>query len=486
METRSSRRAAATAEPMNTAGDIAAKRADPAPGGDRRTARSMARASSKVPSASGTRASARTRIARQAVPVEVNKNPYTPAIKKPTTTRVQSHKLTPQALPAPEQMAARAPPAAVPLQTADSKTPLVQKCIAAVEANIELSLEAPPTSLSPIAAPQTAQGPKTADPLTDTQVKLNPLPSNPCPDYEMNQTLFAQAPVAFLPLLPRSAASGFRAVFNGALAWQHPTWHDLVISGMSCAQAYHILTALSQDSGSIDSDGTPMATLASQRFLVEDPVAQLQISAFLGVHDQRSEETRTKKFDASPDAFPLEYWVVRSHTDGWNRAMKYALMGVSMDASEVCTSISHTSEVPEEERVAMVEYVQRLVAGAKRANMPLEWGQVTTPEDASNRELCITVVRLLLFALKIVVSRQVPEWMHFLVDNQTLASVSFAIALQDRMQLGPVVDWAAVWDVMKSASAAAENDHRYKWCRVYMQLGHPLLVTSTFARNHVL
>lgn len=464
--TRSSRsRAVATvADPSNKSGDMIAERANPA----RRTTRSMGLASLNVPPTTGTRSTTRARNARQTTPAEDNKNPYTPAIKKASTTNSRVQRRTNKLTPPPEKVIAATSPVVAVTEQTPAKPPMAQQSATALDSRISFSFDARASPLSSVVTPDPALLKPTTDPLKDTEIKTNPLPVAPSSNNEVNQstaeTMYTKAPVDYLPLLPRPAAVGFSSVLNKSLwQWKHPRMEDLVISGMSGAQVYNLLTALSEDSGSVDSNGTPMATLASLRFLVEDPLVPVQISRLLKMHDEFSEQMRIVEMAAAHQYFPVEYAVVMAYTDGWHRAMKETLMGVSMDAAAICDYICRMEEVPKEERRAMMEYVLRLVDGAKRAgaNTPLAPG-----EDASNRTLCVTVASLLLFALKTVLAREVPAWMYNVLADNALASVTCAVALQDRIQPGPVVEWPAVWDAMNGA--AAEEASQYEWCRAFM------------------
>ena len=278
-----------------------------------------------------------------------------------------------------------------------------------------------------------------------------------------------QGAVDFLPLLPRTAAHGFQKVLHRANMSQNCSERSeaFILKGMSGCQVFNLLGVLSIP-GSTNEDGTLMATLASQRYLITDPIASVALSKLMDMHDENSANTWMMHLSAEPEKFSAERQLINGNTDGWDRAVKgVCSMGLTMDAAELCNAI-HTklTDIPIEERAGMVVYIRALVSGAQKAKMALKQGCVVPADDANNRLLCVQVVRLLIFALKIVVGLDVPEWMYVVVSDVEIMSAAFAVAMQEKVTLGWEIDYEPVYAAVGMAALGAESP--YSWCKRYL------------------
>ena len=276
-----------------------------------------------------------------------------------------------------------------------------------------------------------------------------------------------QGAVNFSPLLPRTAAHGFQKLLNRANMSQacSDSSEAFIIKGMAGSQVYSLLGALSTR-GSMKKDGTLMATLASQRYLITDPIASVALSKLMDMHDENSADSWMMHLAAEPEKFSLHRYLHNSYHDGWDQAVKYASMGLAIDAAELCNSTQTKEDLTIEERAAVVVYIEDLVAGAQKAKAPLEQGCVAPADDANNRLLCVQVARLLIFALKIVVGLHVPEWMYVLVSDVEMTSTAFAVAMQEYVKPGQVVDYGAVYAAVQIA--AERGGLQYSWCKQYL------------------
>ena len=308
----------------------------------------------------------------------------------------------------------------------------------AIESAVELSLGSPP---SPKAAAEKIIAPPSAH--------------------------LQQGAVDFLPLLPRPAAHGFQKLLNRANMSQacSDSSEAFIIKGMAGSQVYSLLGALSTR-GSMKKDGTLMATLASQRYLITDPIASVALSKLMDMHDENSADSWMMHLAAEPEKFSLHRYLHNSYHDGWDQAVKYASMGLAIDAAALCNITQRLDDLTIEERAAVGVYIEDLVAGAQEAKAPLEQGCVAPADDANNRLLSVQVARLLIFALKIVVGLHVPEWMYVLVSDVEMTSTAFAVAMQEYVKPGQVVDYGAVYAAVQIA--AERGVSQYSWCKQYL------------------
>ena len=374
---------------------------------------------------------------KKAIVVEV-KTTKTPSMKSNNKKQKRSRKPRSKLTPQPEDTCALAPSAAAlgnPVQQEVSQplSPAV-----AIESAVELSLGSPP---SPKAAAEKIIAPPSAH--------------------------LQQGAVDFLPLLPRPAAHGFQKLLNRANMSQACSDNSeaFIIKGMAGAQVYSLLGALSTR-GSMKKDGTLMATLASQRYLITDTAASVVVPTLLDMHDKNSANSWMMHLAAEPEKFSLYRDLTIAYHDGWDQAVKYASMGLAIDAAELCNSTQTKEDLTIEERAAVVVYIEDLVAGAQKAKAPLEQGCVAPADDANNRLLCVQVARLLIFALKIVVGLHVPEWMYVLVSDVEMTSTAFAVAMQEYVKPGQVVDYGAVYAAVQIA--AERGGLQYSWCKQYL------------------